>query len=412
MEKTPQDETVQNETVQNDLDKKTKRRFRLLKQIPTYDIKYEEDKDTAWRRLELLKENLNSFRESVDLKKTRPTEENEGKPEIDLDNDAQYREELKELEQDVQSLPKEEKTKEYGQKVKELNQKIEEICKRYLKKKSMSLDKLKVAVEVKDPEGDLDPALESLKQRNTVYSRPKEEGNHTLTESTNLTLYPSGTPFPEALDDKPTDTVFIKGNNKEGNTHFIAFCNRLYKKKDGEDPKLFLDVDCGYREGACLRYSEKNKMLIICKNKTTIAAINPHKNEHKHLGILFEKEEADNTDLGVINEADENQEQDTQESGQGMVEKQDQKNQQVQQPSAENGNNNQNAEAAGKNKKLEKSSNSEKIELEIEIKSNPKGGRIWDFCLFGENEDYVITVTVCGYVILYKLDYDKKKVRR
>ena len=327
--KAPQDQTIQNETAQNDLDKKTKRRFRLLKQIPTYDIKYEEDKDTAWRRLELLKKNLNSFREAEKFKKVRPSEENEGKLEIDLDNDAQYREELEELEKDVKGLVEEEKKEEYEQKVNKLNLKIEQICKRYLKKKSMSLGKLKVAVEVKDPEGDLDPALASLKQRNTVYIRPKEVNNHTLTEPKKLNpkkkarLYPSDPLFRGTLDDKPTDTVFIKGNNKEGNTHFIAFCNRLYKKKGSEDPELFLDVDCGYREGACLRYSEIHKKLIVCKNKTTIAVINPERK--KDVGILLNKKEIGNTDLDAIKEEEEDQ-----------------------QGQQQNANNNQNSEAVGK----------------------------------------------------------------
>ena len=58
------------------------------------------------------------------------------------------------------------------------------------------------------------------------------------------------------------------------NAYFMDHNRKLYRKDiDGNPPYLYMDLVCGFREGACFRYSELNQRLIVCKDDTNISAV-------------------------------------------------------------------------------------------------------------------------------------------
>ena len=74
-------------------------------------------------------------------------------------------------------------------------------------------------------------------------------------------------------DDKSLyDIVFIPPLD----SYFLASEDKLYRKdRDNEPPYLYLELTCGYRPGAYFRYSDLQGKLVINKDGTNIAVINP-----------------------------------------------------------------------------------------------------------------------------------------
>ena len=108
-------------------------------------------------------------------------------------------------------------------------------------------------------------------------------------------------------------------------SYFIDYHMELYRKDvDDKPPYHYMNLNCGLRSGACLKYSKINKRLIVNKDYKKIAVINLEARE---------------------------------------------------------------------------------VEIEVE---KPVGDPIFDFVLFGEQEDRVAAITQQGDILLYKLDYKKK----
>ena len=60
------------------------------------------------------------------------------------------------------------------------------------------------------------------------------------------------------------------------NCYFLALNSKLYRKDiNKRSPYLFMDFDCGWRWGACFRYSNLNQRLITNKNQRNISVLNP-----------------------------------------------------------------------------------------------------------------------------------------
>ena len=60
------------------------------------------------------------------------------------------------------------------------------------------------------------------------------------------------------------------------NCYLLATPGALYRKEvDGSAPSVYLTIDCGYRIGAFLRYSDLHRRLIINKEGQNIAVIDP-----------------------------------------------------------------------------------------------------------------------------------------
>ena len=60
------------------------------------------------------------------------------------------------------------------------------------------------------------------------------------------------------------------------NCYLLAGWHHLYRKDiDDKPPYFFMDIECSYRRGACFRYSDLNKRLIINKDGLNISLINP-----------------------------------------------------------------------------------------------------------------------------------------
>ena len=56
--------------------------------------------------------------------------------------------------------------------------------------------------------------------------------------------------------------------------YLMSYNEKLFRKDiDDQPPYLYLDKICGYRAGACLRYSKMHRRLITCKDITNISAI-------------------------------------------------------------------------------------------------------------------------------------------
>ena len=71
------------------------------------------------------------------------------------------------------------------------------------------------------------------------------------------------------------------------NSYFLASETKLYRKDiDDKPPYLFIDMNCGYRVGACLRYSRLHERMIINKDSRNISVIDP---ETKEIEIELER---------------------------------------------------------------------------------------------------------------------------
>ena len=59
--------------------------------------------------------------------------------------------------------------------------------------------------------------------------------------------------------------------NPHFNCYFLALNKKLYKKEiDNKPPYVFMDVDCGWRYGAYLRYSKQQQRLIVNKDERNV----------------------------------------------------------------------------------------------------------------------------------------------
>ena len=58
--------------------------------------------------------------------------------------------------------------------------------------------------------------------------------------------------------------------------YLIAHDDAIYRKDiNNKPPFLYLDVSCGWRHGVCFRYSPLNQRIILIKDETNIALLNP-----------------------------------------------------------------------------------------------------------------------------------------
>ena len=73
--------------------------------------------------------------------------------------------------------------------------------------------------------------------------------------------------------------------------YFIAYDGKLYRKGiDDKPPEVFMELQCGYRPGACLRYSPLRQRLVINKDFQNISVVNL---STKEIEIEVEKEVGD-----------------------------------------------------------------------------------------------------------------------
>ena len=69
--------------------------------------------------------------------------------------------------------------------------------------------------------------------------------------------------------------------------YFLASNDKLYRKDiDAKPPYVCLSIECGYRYGACLRYSEVHQRLIFNKDDTNLAVFNP---KTKRIEVVLKK---------------------------------------------------------------------------------------------------------------------------
>ena len=60
------------------------------------------------------------------------------------------------------------------------------------------------------------------------------------------------------------------------NCYFYAMKTKLYRKDNNDRPPyFFMDIQCGGRAGACLRYSKATQRLIISKDGKSFSVLNP-----------------------------------------------------------------------------------------------------------------------------------------
>ena len=167
-----------------------------------------------------------------------------------------------------------------------LKQKIDALCEEHLVRKIQN-------EEEESQEEDIGLSIDQLEQMQFSLERLdnlEEEGliggNLTSMAIKNLSSYMIGTrgkslkviensslifcgqlPLKNARLD---DMIYISTEN----CYLLAYNNKLYRKEiDSQPPFVFMDVRCGWRVGACFRFSNIHQRLIINKDRKNISAI-------------------------------------------------------------------------------------------------------------------------------------------
>ena len=93
------------------------------------------------------------------------------------------------------------------------------------------------------------------------------------------------------------DIIYVKNID----SYFLAWGAGLYRKDiDDKPPYLFVDIDCGWRCGACLRYSDLNNKLFVSKEGTYISVIDIK--QKKQVIQVEEERDQDLTDFRIFGE--------------------------------------------------------------------------------------------------------------